>query len=131
MRIINLLNGILAELKRLNENLERYPSLSENTAIVTEFNVKAARLRNNPLLGMTKTERERLKNWIASQFEARNLIPEYLEDEGYHRESIKKFFQDYRKSAGIEVRDIIAKGLGYQDFIGLYEDYKTQEGGAA
>jgi hypothetical protein len=48
MRIINLLNGILAELKRLNENLERYPSLNENAAIVAEFNAKAARLRNNP-----------------------------------------------------------------------------------
>jgi hypothetical protein len=131
MRIINLLSGILTELKRLNENLEHYPSLGENAAIVAEFNVKAARLRNNPLLGMTKTERERLKNWIAGQFEARNLTPEYLEDKGYHRESIKKFLQDYRKSVSMEVRDTIAKGLGYQDFIGLYEDYKKQAGGAA
>jgi hypothetical protein len=84
MRIINLLNGILAELKRLNENLEHYPSLGENAAIVAEFNTKAARLRNNPLLGMTDLERLRFKEWIAVRLEARSLTPENLVPEGYY-----------------------------------------------
>ncbi|MDR1252862.1 MAG: hypothetical protein LBK62_11980 [Treponema sp.] len=131
MRIINLLNGILAELQRLNKNLERYPSLGENAALVVEFNAKAARLRNNPLLGMTEIERLRFKDWIAGRFVARKLAPENLAHDVYHRNSIKEFVQDDKRCASIEVRDAIAKGLGYRDFIGLYEDYKTQEGGAA
>jgi hypothetical protein len=131
VRIINLLNGILSELKRLNENLERYPSLGENAAIVAEFNAKAARLRNNPLIGMTQVEIEHFKGWIAGQLEARNLTPEHLAANGYRRDGIKKFVQDDTRSASIEVRDTLAKGLGYQDFISLYEDYKAQGGGAA
>jgi hypothetical protein len=131
MKILSLLSGIYGELRRLNENLERYPSLGENAAIVEEFNAKAARLRNNPLVGMTNTERIRFKDWITDQLKARNLTPEKLVTEGYHYGDIKRFIQDYRKSAGIQARDTIAKGLGYQDFISLYEDYKKQEGGAA
>jgi hypothetical protein len=124
MKIIDLLIGIHAELKRLNENLEHYPSLNENAAIVADFNAKATRLRNNPLIGMTNTERELFKAWITSRLEARNLTPEKLAPDTYRRESIKNFIKDRSRCAGIEVRDTIAKGLGYQDFVSLYEDYK-------
>jgi hypothetical protein len=132
MKIISLLSGIHTELKRLNENLERYPSLGENAAIVAEINAKAARLRNNPLLGMSPAEMEHFKDWIADRLKTRNLTPMNLAPDGYRREDIESFIEksDTRRSTS-HVRDIIAKGLGYQDFLGLYEDYKRREGGAA
>jgi hypothetical protein len=132
MKILNLLSGIYGELRRLNENLERYPSLGENAAVVAEFNAKAARLRNNPLIGMTNMERERFKGWIAGQSKTWGLTPEDLTSNRLRREGIKAFLQDYTRCASIvEVRDALANILGYQDFISLYEDYKTQAGGAA
>jgi hypothetical protein len=131
MRIINLLSGIHIELKRLNENLERYPSLNENATIVAEINAKAARLRNNPLIGMTPAEVERFKGWISGRLEARNLTPENLTYSNYNRKIIEKFLQERTQSVNQTVRDIIAKGLGYQDFAGLYEHYKKREGGVA
>jgi hypothetical protein len=78
---------------------------------------------------MTQVEIELFKGWIAGQLKTRNLTPEHFAPDGYRRDGIKKFVQDETRCASIEVRDTLAKGLGYQDFIGLYEDYKTQEGG--
>jgi hypothetical protein len=131
MKILKLLEGILAELKRLNENLEHSPSLGENAVIVAEFTAKAARLRNNPLLGMTDIEKRRLKTWIEIRLEGRRLTPKNLASNDARRKRIENFLHSDSPCASTEIRDALAKGLGYQDFVSLYEDYKAQEGGAA
>jgi hypothetical protein len=94
---------------------------------------------DNPVIGMAPAERCRFNDWVAGRLETQNLIPEKLAPESYLRNSVENFYKKGKLQRGTKCRwDIIAKGLGHQNFFGLYEDYKKleaasrgREGGAA
>jgi hypothetical protein len=124
MKILELLGGLYTELKRLNDNLEQFP-------MITDYNLneKRKKARENPLKEMAGPEIFRLKHWIKSLLNEKGIETTAFGD-GYTQRAVEHFLEYSGKSSTAEARNAIAAELGYNNFFDLVEDWRKREGGA-
>jgi hypothetical protein len=122
MKILELLGGLYAELKRLNDNLEQFP-------MITDYNLneKRKKARENPLKEMTDPEILRLKHWVKSALNEKGIETPIFGD-GYRQRAVEEFLEYDGRSSTVLVRNALAAELGYNNFFDLVEDWRKREG---
>jgi lambda repressor-like predicted transcriptional regulator len=145
VKIIALLTGIHAELRKLNENLESLAVFNESPLAISKGislfkqiaeageayeNEKLRLARLNPLKEMTVAEVLKLKSWIRSQLEKKNVSIRSVAGESYSSHAVTRFLDSDTKHSTAIARDMVAAALGYDTFCDLVEAYR-QEGGVA
>jgi hypothetical protein len=122
MRILELLGGLYAELKRLNDNLEKFP-------MITDYNLneKQKKARENPLKEMTVPEILRLKHWVKSSLNEKGIEMTVFGGR-FTRKAVEGFLEYDGRSSTVIGRDALAAMLGYNNFFDLVEDWRKREG---
>jgi hypothetical protein len=123
MRILELLGGLYAELKRLNDNLEKFPMITDYS-----LNEKQKKARENPLKEMTVPEILRLKHWIKSSLNEKGIEMTVFDSNRFTQKAVEGFLEYAGKSSTVIGRAAIAAALGYNNFFDLVEDWRKREG---